>query len=135
MPFCPNCGKEVSKDTKFCPECGKRPIKTQSEQPATSALYEEVSGGELGKRMSWFERHLHWTWGISYVVSLFLGVVGDFLVGKPAGAPGVVFYLVVCIMMISTSLWVLKEQERHWAWIFLAGWFSPLWLGNKSDKD
>ncbi len=24
MPFCPNCGKEVSKDTKFCPKCGQR---------------------------------------------------------------------------------------------------------------
>ena len=23
MPFCPNCGKEVSKDTKFCPKCGQ----------------------------------------------------------------------------------------------------------------
>lgn len=24
MPFCSNCGKEVSEDTKFCPECGQR---------------------------------------------------------------------------------------------------------------
>ena len=24
MSFCPNCGKEVSEDTKFCPECGQR---------------------------------------------------------------------------------------------------------------
>jgi predicted nucleic acid-binding Zn ribbon protein len=22
MPFCPNCGTEVSEDTRFCPECG-----------------------------------------------------------------------------------------------------------------
>ena len=25
MPFCPNCGKELSEDTRFCPECG-RPV-------------------------------------------------------------------------------------------------------------
>ena len=24
MPFCPNCGKEVSEDIKFCPECGRQ---------------------------------------------------------------------------------------------------------------
>ena len=24
MPFCPNCGKEVSEGIKFCPECGER---------------------------------------------------------------------------------------------------------------
>lgn len=24
MPFCANCGKEVSEDTKFCPECGRQ---------------------------------------------------------------------------------------------------------------
>lgn len=24
MPFCPNCGKEVSEDAKFCPGCGQR---------------------------------------------------------------------------------------------------------------
>lgn len=23
MPFCPNCGTEVSEDTQFCPECGR----------------------------------------------------------------------------------------------------------------
>ena len=23
MPFCANCGKEVSEGVKFCPECGK----------------------------------------------------------------------------------------------------------------
>ena len=23
MPFCPNCGTEVSEDTRFCPECGR----------------------------------------------------------------------------------------------------------------
>jgi len=27
MPFCPNCGTEVSEDTRFCPECG-RPFMT-----------------------------------------------------------------------------------------------------------
>lgn len=24
MPFCPNCGKEVSQGVKFCPDCGER---------------------------------------------------------------------------------------------------------------
>lgn len=40
MPFCPNCGKEVSEGVKFCPKCGKQLIKTQGKQTATS---EEVS--------------------------------------------------------------------------------------------
>jgi len=24
MPFCPNCGKEISEDMTFCPECGRQ---------------------------------------------------------------------------------------------------------------
>ena len=24
MPFCPNCGNEVSQNDKFCPQCGNR---------------------------------------------------------------------------------------------------------------
>jgi len=62
MPFCSNCGKEVSEGTTFCPECGKPLTDIHGEQVATSALYKEVGERELGKRVNWFERHLNWTY-------------------------------------------------------------------------
>ena len=50
MPFCLNCGKEVSEDTKFCPKCGKHFTGIHSEQTAASALYKELGEGTQGKR-------------------------------------------------------------------------------------
>ncbi|MBA7503107.1 hypothetical protein ES706_01714 [subsurface metagenome] len=117
MPFCPNCGKEVSEDAKFCPKCGKRLIKTQSEQPATSALYKEVSAGELGKRMNWFERHLNWTmvlaWVGAYVIAFavvfFAALVDPSISDETAEGIGVVIALVVSL---AVGYWVLRKKNR-----------------------
>ncbi|MDH5781887.1 MAG: zinc-ribbon domain-containing protein, partial [Dehalococcoidia bacterium] len=117
MPFCPNCGKEVSEDTNFCPKCGKRLIKTQSEQPATSALYKEVSAGELGKRMNWFERHLNWTMVLAWVGAGVIAFIVGFLAGladpyaseDELSAIGFVIGLVVSLLV---GRWVLRKKNR-----------------------
>jgi hypothetical protein len=45
MPFCPDCGKEVSEDTRFCPECG-RPL------TAGKVIVGEVVKGKNKKKIA-----------------------------------------------------------------------------------
>jgi len=137
MPFCPNCGKEVTEDTKFCPECGKRLIKTQSEQPATSALYKEVSGGELGKRMNWFERHLNWTmvlgWVgagvIAFIVGFLAGLADPYISDDALYGMGLVIQLAVSIPV---AYWVLRKKNRSMWWLLISWTVFFLLLSNKS---
>lgn len=37
MPFCPNCGKEVSSDSAFCPSCGSNLEGTKKGSPPASS--------------------------------------------------------------------------------------------------
>jgi len=37
MPFCPNCGKEVSSDSAFCPSCGSNLKGTKKGSPPASS--------------------------------------------------------------------------------------------------
>jgi len=39
------------------------------------------------------------------------------------------------IVIITVSVYVLIRKNRSLAWIFLIGWFSPLWLANKRSKN
>ena len=45
MPFCPNCGREVSEDALVCPYCGKK-LGTEL-VPAEKRAAKQVSGLEL----------------------------------------------------------------------------------------
>jgi len=134
---CPNCGKEVSEDTKFCPKCGKRLIKTQSEQPATSALYKEVSGGELGKRMNWFERHLNWTMVLAWVgasviafaVALLILTANPYVSEDELSAIG---FIIALVVSLAVGYWVLRKKNRSMWWLLISGSPFFLLLSNKS---
>ena len=138
MPFCPNCGKEVSKDTKFCPECGKPLTETRGEQTATSALYKEVSGGQQGKRTSWFERHLNWTmvlgWVGAYViifaVVFFAALVYPSISDETAEGIGVVIGLIITLPV---AVWVLRKKNRSMWWLLISGSPFFLLLSNKGS--
>ena len=46
MGFCPNCGKEISEDTRFCPDCGqdtKAPAR-DTKAPAQDTVRSRPSG-------------------------------------------------------------------------------------------
>jgi len=137
MPFCPNCGKEVNEDTNFCPKCGKRLIKTQSEQPATSALYKEVSAGELGKRMNWFERHLNWTmvlaWVGAYVIAF--AVVLLILTASPYVSQdelSAIGFVIALAVSLAVGYWVLRKKNRSMWWLLISWSYFFLLLSNKS---
>lgn len=137
MPFCPNCGKEVTEDTKFCPKCGNRLIKTQGEQTATPALYKEVSGGELGKRMNWFERHLNWTmvlgwvgaWVIAFIVGFLIALADHYVSEDALDAIG---FVIVLVVSLAVGHWVLRKKNRSMWWLLISGSPFFLLLSNKS---
>ena len=128
---CPNCGKEVSEDTKFCPHCGKRLIETQGEQTAISAWRKELGGGTQGKRMSWFERHLNWTMVLAWVGAGVIAFIVGFLAGLAdpyvsEDALGGIGFIIELIVSILVGRWVLRKKNRSMWWLLISG--SPLFL-------
>jgi len=63
MPFCPNCGKEVSEDITFCPGCGQR-LQIEGTPENTSGQGELATVPEEVKGWSWGAFVLTWIWGI-----------------------------------------------------------------------
>ena len=88
--------------------------------------------------MNWFERHLNWTYVLGYIMALvlcfiaggILGTIDPYIADETLEGIG---YLIVLIVMLPMSIWVLKRKNRNLWWLLLAGCFSPLWLGNKSN--
>ena len=67
MPFCPDCGTEVSEETRFCPACGKRLIKAQSEQSTALESQEETKAIQLETVGAEMNRDIR-SWGIALLV-------------------------------------------------------------------
>jgi len=64
MPFCPNCGKEVSEGVKFCPDCGQRLKTVLTTAENTSGQGESAIVPEEVKGWNWGAFALTWIWGI-----------------------------------------------------------------------
>lgn len=88
--------------------------------------------------MNWFSRSLNWAYVIAlgyYLLICYLIVKAfDFL--APFSLIPLIVYeaigtLLALTIMIPVSIWVLKAKGRSLWWLFLAGFFSPLWLPNK----
>jgi len=137
MPFCSNCGKEISKDTKFCPECGKPLTDTHSEQVATSALYKEVSGVEQRTHVNWFERHLNWTMVLAWVgacviaviVALPIALINSYMSEEALYGIEIIINLIV---ILPVAVWVLRKKNRSMWWLLISGSPFFLLLSNKS---
>jgi hypothetical protein len=97
MPFCPNCGKEVSEDTKFCPQCGQN-TKVEVTPENSSGQGESAIVPEEVKGWSWAGFSLTWIWGV------FNGVLISLLVLIPFP----LFSLAWAI--------VLGIKGNEWAW-------------------
>jgi hypothetical protein len=47
MPYCPNCGAEISRGTRFCPQCGTSVTSSPSEIHVRSDTRLAKAGGDL----------------------------------------------------------------------------------------
>jgi len=95
MPFCPNCGKEVSENFMFCPECGQR-LKVGVTPENTSGQGELATVPEEVKGWSWGAFVLTWIWGIFNSVWIAL----------------------LCFIPFFSLVWaiVLGIKGNEWAW-------------------
>ncbi len=95
MPFCPNCGKEVSEDAKFCPQCGQN-LKVGVTPENTSGQGELATVPEEVKGWSWGGFGLTWIWGVCNGVLISL----------------------LCLIPVFGFAWtiVLGIKGNEWAW-------------------
>ena len=139
MPFCPNCGKEVSEEMEFCPKCGKQLTGVRGKLPAPSVSYAEALRHEEWKPKNWFERHLNWTmvlaWVGTYViiflVAFFMASADPYVSEEAVSAMGLIIGL---LAPIPVAWWVLRKKNRSLAWLLLSWTVFFLLIGNKSDN-
>jgi len=84
----------------------------------------------------WFKKHLNWAYVISFAGMLVACFIMGLIVGLTSpnyseNTVTLLSYLIAFVVMFPISLIILKAKNRSLWWIFLAGWFSPLWLGSK----
>ena len=139
MPFCPNCGKEISRNVKFCPSCGRQLVAGLEEKAGAASLRNEL-GTTTQSQMSWFERHLNWTmvlaWVGTYVMCFLVGAivvsVDPYVSEDAIEAVGFVIGL---LAPIPAAYWVLRKKNRSMWWLLLSPSFFFLLIGNKSGTE
>lgn len=75
------------------------------------------------RNVTWFEKHLNWTWVFAYFIWAILNAVRHPVIQ----IIGVVFLLLI-------SGWVIKKKARSLWWLLLTPIFAPLWLPNKQEQ-
>ncbi len=117
--FCNKCGAQISDAATFCNNCGAN-LKTR-------------------KQENWFNRHLNWTWFLGlvscFVIAIAMGIVSGLNPFYDEGILEAIVDIYYFVVIITVSVYVIMRKNRSLAWIFLVGWFSPLWLRNKRKTD
>jgi len=91
---------------------------------------------------NWFQQYLNWTFAIIYGVGVI--VPSDLLlllfIAEKYYSTGLIptwFQILEgftgLAIMLSGAIWTLKQKNRSMWWLLLSGWFSPLWLTDKSS--
>lgn len=96
---------------------------------------------------AWFERHLHWTYVLSWVLAFVIALVFGFMWGMidPVGVMNatqgtfdMIGYLIALLIITPAALWVLHRKNRSWCWVFLQfvpiAWISIFILENKREQ-
>jgi hypothetical protein len=81
--------------------------------------------------MSWFKRHLNWTWVLAYLLSS--GIANTFWIIYPIFLfmpfIGLLIVLICCVLLYwFVSFWFLHRKGRSVWWLLLLFVWSPLWL-------
>jgi uncharacterized RDD family membrane protein YckC len=78
MPYCPNCGNEISADAKFCPKCGAAILPTETNQPVYKAQPPVAPSTVSGLKLAfWGERFVAWLID-AIIIGLIVGFLGLF---------------------------------------------------------
>ena len=72
MPYCKNCGNEISMDAKYCPKCGTAVVPEAS----PSAHFESVAPVASGLKVAfWGERFVAWLIDV-IIIGIVVGLLG-----------------------------------------------------------
>jgi ribosomal protein S27AE len=126
---CPKCGSMVIFGSAFCGRCGN--ALSWQQQTTTQPNYQQQNS------MNWFQRHLNWTFVLSFfsmfvlasIIGLIVGIANLKFNDKSLDA---IAEIACGIVLLTVGGWVLKQKGRSLWWLLLVGWFSPVWLGNKN---
>jgi hypothetical protein len=144
--FCPKCGASVPPGYRFCGNCGTQlnwPMQQQMQPLEQYQQQVQRLTQSSPSRKNWFQRHLHLTWALSYLLVL----VGAFVFGVlvwfadpniSENAVGGVTMIFGIIFMLVVSGWVIKQKGRSLWWLLLFfvpfGWISFFLLENRSNE-
>jgi RNA polymerase subunit RPABC4/transcription elongation factor Spt4 len=88
MPFCPNCGKEISEDTRFCPKCGEGLVRKNALGLQTLAKIQDEM--EEAKH----KENIHGILGLAFIIVGIIGGIMLFLLLNPAAFLGIVLFII-----------------------------------------
>jgi ABC-type dipeptide/oligopeptide/nickel transport system permease component len=133
--LCPKCGSVVIFGSAFCGRCGN--ALSWQQQPAIQPSYQKSINYQQQDDMNWFQRHLNWTFVLGFFAMFVLAfIIGIFIVVANLKISDswiqAVMQILAIVVMLTIGGWVLKQKGRSLWWLLLAGWFSPVWLGNKN---
>lgn len=78
MPYCPNCGNEISTEAKFCPKCGAAITPSGSTQPIYQTAPPTTSAAApVPKLAFWGERFIAWLIDV-VIIGVIVGILGLF---------------------------------------------------------
>ena len=120
MPFCTQCGLELTDSMRFCPRCGIATFKDTSQQREGSDVPDEIKG------WNWGAFFLGWIWGIGnkvWIALLTLLLLVSFIpityimfdvIEMPYGTEGPTLILYGSFYFIVSIVLGIKGNE--WAW-------------------
>ena len=83
--------------------------------------------------MNWFRSHLHITWLLYMIATLFLDFVVCVLIWPRGGR--ITPYMWIFVTPFPINIWILRQKGRDWRWSLLTLWtlcWIPLVLRNKN---
>jgi hypothetical protein len=89
--------------------------------------------------MNWFQRHLNWTFVLSWLASFVAALMGGDSIEVSAdgifmNSSSLLGLVVPIAVLFVPSAWVIRRKGQSLGWILLAGLLSPLGLGNKKKE-
>ena len=124
MPYCSNCGTEISMNMAYCPNCGiALAVQDKSVDGETVDYSPKPEVFAYKEDLNWFQRHLNLTLVIVVIGGWLLCYVVAMAMARPL--PPVLFFVWIAVTF-GISGWVLQEKGRS-LWNLL--WFLLNFIG------
>jgi len=135
MPFCKQCGEEISQDTRFCPHCGTEQISYVTPPPSQAGLETKNTGLTalialiLGIFGIWGAGHIYVGKLTRGIVLIILGILIEWVLGfvlifgalsmgahwlwEPRGAVGALIGAVILWLVITIGIFIWQIYDAY----------------------